>query len=162
MSATLKPPNYLRPDCLICFEPYSLQTLVYWKMNLPSSFVPRMWRSNKSQVLKSGYILFLMPEGWLIVWVIVTFLPEWRSWRDHERFSVICMLLAHLSGSLTSEKFIYYSIGGQNPAFKLLSLKEPVHGLRPSSTSRQCFNILTASMLFRDAKVGAQTLVTVF
>lgn len=86
-SATLKPPNYLGPDSLICFEAYSLKTLVYWRMNLPCSFAPKMWRSNNSQVLKPEYVLFLMPEGWLIVWVILTFLPEWRSWRDHE-FSV--------------------------------------------------------------------------
>lgn len=107
-SATHKPPNYLGPDSLICFEPYSLKTLVYWRMNLPCSFVPWMWRSKKSQVLKLGYILFLVPEGWLSVWVILTFLPEWRSWRRHERFSVICTLLAHLSGSLTSQGLLLY------------------------------------------------------
>lgn len=98
---------------------------------MPSSFVPRMWRSNKSQVLKSGYILLLMPEGWLIVWVIVTFFPEWRSWRYHEYFSVIC----NAAGSpirLTDLTRVYYSTGGQNPAFKLLPLREPVHGPDPA------------------------------
>lgn len=55
--------------------------------------------------------------------------------------------------------FLYW---GANPAFKLLPLREPVHWLGPSFTSRWCFNILTASMLFRDAMVGVQILVMVF
>ena len=100
------------------------------------SFVSRTPRSHKSQVLKVGYILFLISEGWINVCIVLTFSPKSKSCRAHESFCGISTLTgssARLT-HLTRVWLPYY--GGQNLPFDLLPFWELGQWPGPSSTSK--------------------------
>lgn len=86
----------------------------------------------------------------------MTFLPKSRSWRDHESFSVISMLLAHLF-----HKGLLVYCGGKPSLQATASLGAGVLTQTELYIKAMLKN-MTASMLFRDTMVKTQTLVRVF